>query len=141
MFLWVDLLIEYLQCDGLSMGERQEALDKMVSLEDLQSLYNAILIKVSRKPPKARDNIRRAFQWTGIALRPLDSNGPGTAIAFLPGESKREFGGIPNLGQTLGSFSGALLEISQGGKVRVAYTSVKEYLQAVATRSDTVSLK
>jgi hypothetical protein len=130
MFLWAYLLIEYLQCEGLSAQERIEALEEMVVLEGLEKLYAIILEKMSRNPPKARANVRRAFQWTAGTLRPLTIQELSIAATSFPRKSTPGPDEIPNLEQTLGSFSGSLLESNPDGTVRFVHSSVKEYLQS-----------
>jgi hypothetical protein len=136
MFLWAYLLIEYLQCDGLSTQERLEALDGMVILEGLENIYARILEKLYRNPQKVRANVRRAFQWTVGALRPLTINELSIAITSIPGKSTLGSDEIPNLNQRLGRFSGSLLEENQDGTVRFIHSSVKEFLQNSATKPD-----
>lgn len=130
MFLWTKLLMDYIESDALSINDRTRALNSMVALEGLDQLYLAILSSLQRKCPKrARENIKNAFSWVAFAARPLWIHELGSAISIMNYEKAPGIHDtIPNLRESLGKISGALLEFSESGVVRFIHTSVLDYL-------------
>lgn len=130
MFLWATYLIEYLQCEALTIGDRVEALNNLVRLEGLDALYGAILRDCCLSlPTKARSYVGKAFRWVAGALRPMYIEEIGPVIF----SSSKDIGNstssaVANLEDTLVKMSGALLEVASDRTVGFVHISMKEYL-------------
>lgn len=129
MFLWVRLLLDYLQCDALSYKDRTDALNNLVLFEGLDQLYHAILQKLHQTLPAAgKRTVGRAFQWVAGAGRPLRIDEVAVAITSTFNEAISEHNVIPNLEIALTRISGSLLELTSDRTVRFVHASVSEYL-------------
>jgi NACHT domain len=129
MFLWATLLIGYLQCDGLTIQDRLDALNNLTYLAELNNLYEAIIQRLKhRLPPKSISNLCQIFRLVYGAFRPLHINELTAALRVSDGNSSSNSRTIPDLEKSLGSMSGSLLELASDQTVRFIHTSVPEFL-------------
>lgn len=129
MFLWARLLEGYLGAEGLSLQERQDALNNLVYFQGLDNLYDAILNRLQKTlPPEVRVKVKKAFQWTDGAKRPLYIDEFDEAIA-LPADATSRNSRVPNLRQAITRISGALLEIAADDSICFIHSSLSEYLR------------
>lgn len=130
IILWAKLLIEFIKCDTFSPQERLELMNDTIMLEGLEQLYHAILQKLQRNlPTRAREKIRKAFTWAIGGVRPLSVTELTDAMTLpMNTEDSKTGYPIPNIEGVLTRVSGGLLEVVSDRTVRLAHTSVKEYL-------------
>ncbi|KAI8628018.1 hypothetical protein F5Y19DRAFT_439227 [Xylariaceae sp. FL1651] len=137
MFLWVRLLLDYLQSPNLSLRQRRDGIQDLNRLEGLDSLYHEILTSLEQSSWwAARFNMIRAFHFVSYAERPLDVDELKYAIAIPLGRKVDPDDTIPDFSRSLSRMSGALIELDSEGKARFVHVSVLEYLTD-ATRQDT----
>jgi hypothetical protein len=129
MFLWVTLLIEYLQSPSLSARQVSEAVSNLNRLQGLDSLYTAILEALENQTSaEAKANTARAFQMVAFSYRPLRVRELNCAMTIPLDRRLDQDDTIPNFPQNLRRISGALMEICDDDRVRFIHLSVLEYL-------------
>ncbi|KAF5672847.1 NACHT domain-containing protein [Fusarium circinatum] len=139
MFLWVRLLVEYLQSPNLSIRQRREALKDLNRLQGLDALYQEILRSIEQRTwQAARLNITRACQFVSYAPRPLHVNELEVAITTTLSSAVDEYDTIPNFGKALSKMSGALIELDSERKARFVHVSVLEYLTDQSRQDQTL---
>ncbi|KAK3991108.1 hypothetical protein QBC44DRAFT_57923 [Cladorrhinum sp. PSN332] len=142
MFLWVRLFLDYLGSEGLTISDRTNAVDDMLHLQELEDLYAMILRGLARRlPKKARDRLSLLFMWM------VYSRGRQTVTELEESLSTRTARGerdrVPNFADTLGSWTGALVEVTHDSTVRFIHLSVDDFFRNLSKEpdSDNTSLK
>ncbi|KAF0643255.1 hypothetical protein FPSE5266_06909 [Fusarium pseudograminearum] len=129
MFLWANLLIQYLKSEMVTPQERLDALNDMSLFPELDALYARILEKLytwySHK--SIRRKIQMIFDWTCVAARALSVSELQIALGIQIGRATRKSNQIAGLRDRLIRMTGALIEVSQDGIVRFIHTSVLEF--------------
>ncbi|CAF3499664.1 unnamed protein product [Fusarium graminearum] len=129
MFLWANLLIQYLNSEMVTPQERLDALNDMSLFPELDALYTRILEKLytwySHK--SIRRKIQMIFDWTCVAARALSVSELQIALGIQIGRATRKSNQIAGLRDRLIRMTGALIEVSQDGNVRFIHTSVLEF--------------
>jgi hypothetical protein len=129
MFLWVTLLIRYLQSPSLSTRQVSEAISNLNRLQGLDSLYTAILRALENQASvHAKVNTARAFQLVAFSYRPLRASELECAMVIPLDRRVDKDDIIPDFNQKLRRISGALMEICDDARVRFIHLSVLEYL-------------
>lgn len=129
MFLWVTLLIQYLQSPSLSTRQVSEAISNLNRLQGLDSLYTAILRTLEHQASaQAKVNTARAFQLVAFSYRPLRVSELECAMVIPLDRRVDKDDIIPDFSQNLRRISGALMEICDDTRVRFIHLSVLEYL-------------
>jgi hypothetical protein len=129
MFLWANLLIQYLNSEMVTPQERLDALNEMSLFPELDALYARILQKLytwySHK--SIRRKIQMVFDWTCVAARTLQVSELQAALGILVGRATRKSNEIANLRERLIRMTGSLIEVLEDGNVRFIHTSVLEF--------------
>jgi hypothetical protein len=129
MFLWTNLLVEYLKSPILSTNQKWNAIKDLNRLKGLDSLYNAIMSSLIQKSNGQENlNIMQIFVWVLGAYRPLSVKELQVAAAISTKERINPEDLILNLDSNLGPISGALLELTPELHVKFIHLSVREYL-------------
>ena len=139
MFLWVQLLMDYLRWDGLTIQDRLDALDNLTRLEGLDTLYHAILKNLQEKlPGPLKIKSKNTFRWVMGASRPLHIDELRLALGIDIASPLSERTLIPHgsIQKALSRMSGALLEMAPDKTVRFVHLSVREYLSREPSVAD-----
>lgn len=129
MFLWATLFLSYLKLPQLSIAERRMALEDTKQFHGLFGLYAGIIDFIEKENPKfSRKNIRRALCWVAGAVRPLRLDELRAAIAQDVDHAFNDDDMIPKFKEALGPMTGALIEVTKEGVVRLIHVTVAEYL-------------
>ena len=129
IFLWADLFIRYLYCDGLTPQERLHALSNVDSFEGLDSLYEGILTTLERGHQPNKRMASNIFRWTACTLYSISTTTLRQALAIEPGQRTTPDQYLCDYPACLPRITGALVEVFQG-KVSLIHTSFREYLDS-----------
>ena len=122
MFLWVQLVLEFLLEDAIFESDIEDILQNIPS--GLNDLYDKILAKLKADPPRWRI-AQRALYWVIHGLRPFTVDQIHAAISFEVNSSKP----ISGFSDLLQASCGLLLRIDDiSGKVGIYHATVKEYI-------------
>jgi len=134
MFLWAFLFLEYLQSDALIMEDRARALEDSIHFRRLEYLYSVILQSLSRRyPERAGNRVAALLTWVAYARTPLTVLELQYCVSGRSRNGARDL--LPRFRQTLGSLSGALVEIAPNDTVRFIHNSVVDYFECLVGRS------
>ncbi|KAJ9657786.1 hypothetical protein H2198_004093 [Neophaeococcomyces mojaviensis] len=137
MFLWVRLLIEYLNLPIWTIRERQDALFNLYRLEGLDALYTAILTSLHTLfPRKSHATLTRLFHLVVGARRPLTSRELSIAISVPLDRPHSPLDEIPNFTSSIGRLSGSLVEVTIQGTVQFVHLSLREFLTGALNSPD-----
>lgn len=138
MFLWANLMVNYLKSDFLSPQDRIDAIEEVDLFEELDQFYTKILKQLFNRCPskRARENLQRLFHWISLAQRQLTVAELRSALAIQAGMPTKKSRYIPRIAETVTKMSGALVEISKDDTVRFIHTSVLEFFLDAQTGSD-----
>ncbi|KAH7066128.1 hypothetical protein BKA63DRAFT_557685 [Paraphoma chrysanthemicola] len=130
MFLWASLMMAYLKSDFLTPEDRHDAIAELNTFEDLENMYLRILQSIRRqcKAEKAWNNVQRLFYWVLLSTRPLQVAELQTAFAIRIVKPVCQRNLIPAFDAVLTKMSGALIEVTGDGTVRIIHLSVLEFL-------------
>jgi hypothetical protein len=128
MFLWVKLLTEYLKLPSLTLRDRLDAIHNLNLLEDLNSLYDAILLSLENQfPGQASVSVCRLFQWVSHSKRPLSVNEIWHAVSVPYDRAQTREDRLPTFQRSLGALSGSLIELTRTNVVQFIHFSTQEY--------------
>lgn len=129
MFLWTELVVQYLGCFALSPDERTDAILNLNLLEGLESLYSKILQLLRTRFPAERELCFLTFQFLSVVLRPMNVDEiQSYLIVHSESRGVSKPNAIPNFEETLRVTSGGLLEIRCDKVIGFIQTSVIEFL-------------
>ncbi|KAI9713959.1 MAG: hypothetical protein M1820_000689 [Bogoriella megaspora] len=131
MFLWANLMIQYLKSDFMTPQDRQEAIYDLSLFDELDGLYTQIIQRLHRMCPgeRAWTNISKLFQWLAFACRPLQVAELQAALAIQIGKSTPRSRYITKFKDNVVKMSGALAEVDSAGTIRFIHASVLEYIE------------
>ncbi|KAI4867277.1 hypothetical protein F4820DRAFT_468079 [Hypoxylon rubiginosum] len=128
IFLWAKLLLDYLKLSSLTVQDREDIINDLYRLPDLDSLYRVILANLeSRFPGASLNSVSRLFQLVAYARRPLKlaELHHAMSLPFDRQQTRRDL--IPNIKESLGPLSGSLIELRGDGNTQFIHISIKEY--------------
>lgn len=129
MFLWAQVLVNYLSCTAMSPSERLSTLNNPSSLEGIDNLYDRIL-SLLRSSSNIEQNVaHKIFCCLSGSLYPVSNQAMHTAIAITPGRSTTESDHLTNFPGCVPQITCALVEISESGNLAYIHLSFKEYLE------------
>ncbi|XXH00175.1 hypothetical protein Hte_006517 [Hypoxylon texense] len=134
IFLWAKLLLDYLKLSSLTIQDREDIINDLYRLPDLDSLYQVILANLENRFPGASLNsVSRLFQLVAYARRPLKLAELHHAISlpFDRQQTRRDL--IPNIRDSLGPLSGSLIELTRDGKAQFIHVSIREYYVEISS--------
>ena len=134
MFLWVWLMIQYLNCRALSPKERQSVIFTPSIVEGLGDLYEKILKVLDRGYRKEKDQILKIFEILTAALRPISVSELEFAIAITPGSITEASGIIVNFETALPVICCSLVEVGFDKRVRFAHSSFRDFITSDSER-------
>ncbi|KAJ9303293.1 hypothetical protein DTO271G3_667 [Paecilomyces variotii] len=128
MFLWVILLIKFLQLKRLTVNQRLDAIENLNRLEGLDAIYAEISRNLSDDAATEWDiNITKGFRWILGARRPIHIEELLEAI-IVPFDRPRTIGDIiPDFEKSFGSIFGGLLELTTTKMVQFIHMSAYEF--------------
>ncbi|KAJ9316618.1 hypothetical protein DTO271D3_3125 [Paecilomyces variotii] len=128
MFLWVKLLIKFLQLRRLTVNQRLDAIENLNRLEGLDAIYAEISRNLSDGAATEWDiNIIKGFRWILGARRPIHVEELLEAI-IVPFDRPRTIGDIiPDFEKSFGSIFGGLLELTTTKMVQFIHMSAYEF--------------
>ncbi|KAJ4355640.1 uncharacterized protein N0V89_003660 [Didymosphaeria variabile] len=81
MFLWVRLMVAYLNSPALTRRQRSEAIMNITTPEGLEQMYDRIVVLIKGKNSAERDLASRIFIWLLHSKRPLTTQELQVAIS------------------------------------------------------------
>ncbi|KAJ9213962.1 hypothetical protein DTO166G4_4407 [Paecilomyces variotii] len=128
MFLWVKLLIKFLQLKRLTVNQRLDAIENLNRLEGLDAIYTEISRKLSDDAATEWNiNIIKGFRWILGVRRPIHIKELLEAI-IVPFDRPRTVGDIiPDFEKSFGSIFGGLLELTTSRMVQFIHMSAYEF--------------
>ncbi|KAL2822752.1 hypothetical protein BDW59DRAFT_149096 [Aspergillus cavernicola] len=134
LFLWIGLLMAFLGSRRLSIMQRLNALDNLNRLEGLDKLFHEISVNIEDGLSEMEGvNIKRAFQWALGAHRPPTVEELQVAIAIPLDRSITDMDIVPDFEDSIGSFSGGLLEVTAHRTVQFIHVSAREFFTTLET--------
>ncbi|KAF1940879.1 hypothetical protein EJ02DRAFT_405735 [Clathrospora elynae] len=137
-FLWVGMLLKFLQSPLLSSEERLAILQNINLLQSLDSLYRNILGVLERRTKHEKRIINDAFRWLSFPINRLCPAALRAALSTFDPNSSGESNPI-DLIHALPKLTCGFLNVSND-TISFAHRSIREYLQAPASQATKFSL-
>lgn len=138
-FLWVSLLLKYLNAPALSPDERQSILFDIDLLQGLEALYSSIFETLRNRPAHEKHIVADVVRWLTFPVHRLCTSALRAALSTSIDTSVHEDAYPTDVLQALPQLTCGLVEV-YGDSVIFAHPSVREYLQTSASQSFEFSL-
>jgi hypothetical protein len=137
MFLWVKLLLDYLNLPSLTIQDITDAITNLNRLEGLDSIYTAILTNLQNYfKGNSLTSVCRLFQMVAYSEHQLELAELHCAISMPLERARTTKDKIPKFKTSIGPLSGALLELSKEKKVQFIHLSAQEYYVKASTAKE-----